>query len=51
MKMLMVRKIKGKACMWVHAGPARVLLPREQLMAELISMFGENKSILKARRN
>lgn len=46
MKMLIVSKIKGKACMCLHA---RVLLPTEQLVSELISMFGE-KSKLEARR-
>ncbi|XP_039154249.1 uncharacterized protein LOC120285676 [Drosophila simulans] len=49
-KMLIVSKIKGKACMWLHADPERVLLPTEQLAAELISMFGERKSKLEARR-
>ncbi|XP_044779752.1 uncharacterized protein LOC123327406 [Drosophila simulans] len=48
--MLIVSKIKGKACMWLHADPERVLLPTEQLAAELISMFGERKSKLEARR-
>lgn len=49
-KMLIVSKIKGKACMWLHADPERVLLPTEQLAAELISMFGERKSKLETRR-
>ncbi|XP_032571180.1 uncharacterized protein LOC116800425 [Drosophila sechellia] len=49
-KMLIISKIKGKACMWLHADPERVLLPTEQLAAEFISMFGERKSKLETRR-
>lgn len=34
----------------LHADPARILLPTEQLVAGLILMFGEKKSKLEARR-
>jgi len=36
-KMLMVSKIKGKAYKWLHANSDRVLLPLDDLTAELIS--------------
>lgn len=35
--------------MW-HADPARVLVPIEQLVAGLISVFDDKKSKLEARR-
>nr|XP_044250700.1 uncharacterized protein DDB_G0290685-like [Drosophila takahashii] len=35
-KLLMVSKIKGKANVWLHANGGRVLLPLEELTAELI---------------
>ncbi|XP_070854193.1 uncharacterized protein [Drosophila suzukii] len=49
-KMLMLSKIKGKAYEWLHADSDRVLLPLDDLMAELISMFGEKSSKLEIRR-
>ncbi|XP_016997459.3 uncharacterized protein [Drosophila takahashii] len=49
-KMLMISKIKGKANVWLHANSGRVLLPLEELTAELISMFGEKASKLEIRR-
>ncbi|XP_044249825.2 uncharacterized protein [Drosophila takahashii] len=49
-KMLMISKIKGKANVWLHANAGRVLLPLEELTAELIAMFGEKSSKLEIRR-
>ncbi|XP_044574033.1 GATOR complex protein WDR24-like [Drosophila ananassae] len=36
-KMLMISKIKEKANVWLHANPERIMLPLEELSAELIS--------------
>ncbi|KAH8327738.1 hypothetical protein KR074_005101, partial [Drosophila pseudoananassae] len=49
-KMLMITKIKGKANVWLHANPERIMLPLEELTAELISMFSDKVSKLEARR-
>ncbi|XP_044573330.1 uncharacterized protein LOC123257637 [Drosophila ananassae] len=49
-KMLMISKIKGKANVWLHANPERIMLPLEELIAELISMFSDKVSKLEARR-
>ncbi|XP_032312047.1 uncharacterized protein LOC116656512 [Drosophila ananassae] len=49
-KMLMISKIKGKANVWLHANPERIMLPLEELTAELISMFSDKVSKLEARR-
>jgi len=45
-KMLVLSKIKGKAYEWLH----RVLLPLDDLTAELISAFGGKSSKLEIRR-
>ncbi|KAH8240313.1 hypothetical protein KR026_010952, partial [Drosophila bipectinata] len=49
-KMLMIGKIKGKANVWLHANPERIMLPLEELTAELISMFLDKVSKFEARR-
>ncbi|XP_043063827.1 uncharacterized protein LOC122319990 [Drosophila ficusphila] len=49
-KMLMISKIKGKAKLWLHANPGRILLPMEDLIDDLIGMFGEKASKLETRR-
>jgi len=45
-KMLVLSKIKAKAYEWLHGDSDRVLLPLDNLIAELISTFGGKSSKL-----
>nr|XP_036678281.1 uncharacterized protein LOC118879530 [Drosophila suzukii] len=50
MKMVIVSKLKGVAQRWLHANATRIMEPVENLLEQLILVFGDKLSKAEARR-